>query len=56
VDHIGALSRLNFANALGVITREMSKEGSGSELNRSAAVERLSELAHRIYELSRHGQ
>jgi glycerol-3-phosphate O-acyltransferase len=56
VDHIGALSRLNFTNALGVITKEVSKAGSNPELDRSAALERLSQLAHKIYDLSRHGQ
>jgi glycerol-3-phosphate O-acyltransferase len=56
VDHIGALSRLNFTNALGVITRQMSKMSPDSELDRPAAAEKLSELARRIYELSRHGQ
>ena len=56
VDHIGALSRLNFANAVGVLTKEVSKLGSGSEFDRVAAAGKLSEMAHRIYELSRHGQ
>jgi glycerol-3-phosphate O-acyltransferase len=56
VDHIGALSRLNFTNALSIITKEVSKAGSDSELDRSAAVERLSEMARKIYELSNHGQ
>ncbi len=56
VDHIGALSRLNFTNALGVITKEVSKAGSDSELDRSAALERLSQLARKVYDLSRHGQ
>jgi glycerol-3-phosphate O-acyltransferase len=56
VDHVGALSRLNFTNALGVITKEVSKGSSNSETDRLSAVERLSELAHRIYDLSRHGQ
>jgi hypothetical protein len=56
VDHIGALSRLNFANAVGVLTKEVSKLGSGSEFDRAAAAGKLSEMAHRIYELSRHGQ
>jgi glycerol-3-phosphate O-acyltransferase len=56
VDHIGALSRLNFTNAVGVLTKEVSKLGSGSEFDRAAAAAKLSEMAHRIYELSRHGQ
>jgi glycerol-3-phosphate O-acyltransferase len=56
VDHIGALSRLNFANAVGVMTKEVSKPGSGSEFDRGAAAEKLSEMARRIYDLSRHGQ
>jgi glycerol-3-phosphate O-acyltransferase len=56
VDHIAALSRINFTNALSVITKEVSKASSDANLDRSAALERLSDLAHRIYDLSRHGQ
>ncbi len=56
VDHIGALSRLNFANAVGVMTKEVSRLGSGSELDRAAASARLTEVAHRISELARQGQ
>jgi glycerol-3-phosphate O-acyltransferase len=56
VDHIGALSRLNFTNALSLITREVSRGSSDSEMDRLSLVEKLSQLAHKIYDLSRHGQ
>jgi len=53
VDHVGALSRLNFINALAVIKRDFLRRRpqEGQE-----PLEILSQLSQRIYELSRHGQ
>ena len=53
VDHVGALSRLNFTNALAVIKRDFLRRRSQIE---QEPLEILSQLSQRIYELSRHGQ
>jgi glycerol-3-phosphate O-acyltransferase len=53
VDHIGALSKLNFTNAVAVIKRDFVKRRPHKE---QEPLEVLSLLSQRIYELSRHGQ
>jgi len=53
VDHVGALSRLNFTNAIAVIKRDFLRRRLRKE---QEPLEALSQLSQRIYELSRHGQ
>ena len=53
VDHVGALSKLNFTNAVGVINRDFLRRRPRKE---QEPLEVLSQLSQRIYELSRHGQ
>jgi glycerol-3-phosphate O-acyltransferase len=53
VDHIGALSKLNFTNAVAVIQRDFLRRRPQKE---QEPLEVLSQLSQRIYELSRHGQ
>jgi glycerol-3-phosphate O-acyltransferase len=55
IDHIGALSQLNFRNALGFINEDVVsfKELTGSD--RVQAIEKLSQLGQRLYELSHYG-
>ncbi|MCU0595432.1 MAG: 1-acyl-sn-glycerol-3-phosphate acyltransferase [Desulfobacterota bacterium] len=53
VDHVGALSKLNFTNAVAVIKRDFIKRRPDKE---QEPAEVLSLLSQRIYELSRHGQ
>jgi hypothetical protein len=53
VDHVGALSRLNFINAVAVIRRDFLRRRPRKE---QEPLEVLSQLSQRIYELSRHGQ
>ncbi len=53
VDHVGALSRLNFTNAVAVIKRDFLRRRPRKE---QEPLEVLSQLSQRIYELSRHGQ
>jgi glycerol-3-phosphate O-acyltransferase len=52
VDHIGALSRLNYVNALGFINENIMKASRGSDEDSSVALESLSQLGQRLYELS----
>jgi hypothetical protein len=52
VDHIGALSRLNYVNALGFINENIMRASRDSDEDPSAALERLSQLGQRLYELS----
>jgi glycerol-3-phosphate O-acyltransferase len=52
VDHIGALSRLNYINALGFINENIMKVSRDSDEDPSVALERLSQLGQRLYELS----
>ena len=52
VDHIGALSRLNYVNALGFINESIMKASKDSGEDASVALERLSQLGQRLYELS----
>ena len=53
VDHVGALSRLNFTNAIAVIKRDFLRRRPRKE---QEPLDVLSQLSQRIYELSRHGQ
>jgi glycerol-3-phosphate O-acyltransferase len=53
VDHVGALSKLNFTNAIAVIRRDFLRRRPQKE---QEPLEVLSLLSQRIYELSRHGQ
>jgi glycerol-3-phosphate O-acyltransferase len=53
VDHVGALSKLNFTNAASVIKRDFLRRRPHKE---QEPLEVLSQLSQRIYELSRHGQ
>jgi glycerol-3-phosphate O-acyltransferase len=53
VDHVGALSRLNFTNAVAVINRDFLRRRPQQA---QEPAETLSQLGQRIYELSRHGQ
>ncbi|MFB0521626.1 MAG: 1-acyl-sn-glycerol-3-phosphate acyltransferase [Desulfatiglandales bacterium] len=52
IDHIGALSQLNFTNALSFINEDVLNLQEISEKDRSRALERLSQLGQRVYELS----
>jgi hypothetical protein len=53
VDHVGALSKLNFTNAVAVIRRDFLRRGQRKE---QEPLEVISQLSQRIYELSRYGQ
>lgn len=52
VDHIGALSRLNYVNAIGFIKEDIMKSLPDSSEDPSIALEKLSHLGQRLYELS----
>jgi len=52
VEHIGALSRLNFSNAFDIIYKDTWKPRFESENDRAKSLEKLSELSSRLYELS----
>jgi len=52
IEHIGALSRLNFTNALSFINEDFLNLQEMSEKDRSHALEGLSQLGQRLYELS----
>lgn len=52
IDHIGALSRLNFENAFNLIQEELFTEDSGEAGARSQSRERLAALGQKLYELS----
>ena len=52
VDHIGALSRLNYKNATSFIQENVMKAVNGSSEDPSLTLERLSQLGQRLYELS----
>ena len=52
IDHIGALSELNFKNAMNFINKDILKVKISSEEDNSHALERLSQLGQRLYELS----
>ena len=52
IDHIGALSQLNFRNAIGFIDQEIRNAQKNAEEDDSLIIERLSQIGQRIYELS----
>jgi glycerol-3-phosphate O-acyltransferase len=52
IDHIGALSQLNFTNALTFINEDIGNLHEISGKNRPPALEKLSQLGQRLYELS----
>jgi glycerol-3-phosphate O-acyltransferase len=52
IDHIGALSELNFKNAINFINKDIFGVQKNSEEDNSHALERLSQLGQRLYELS----
>ncbi len=51
IDHVGALSRLNYKNAMTFIDENISNVSGNSEEAHSLAPERLSQLGQRLYEL-----
>ena len=52
IDHIGAISQLNFQNALSFIHGDVLGAGDISKKDRSGAFKRLAKLGQRLYELS----
>lgn len=52
IEHIGALSRLNFKNALDFMSEDILKVPENSEEDPAYALERLSRLGQKLYELS----
>jgi glycerol-3-phosphate O-acyltransferase len=52
IDHIGALSDLNFKNAISFIDKDILKTQAGLKNEKSYGFERLSKLSHRLYTLS----
>ena len=52
VDHIGALSRLNYKNATSFINESIVKPAKDSTEDPSMTLERLSQLGQKLYELS----
>jgi glycerol-3-phosphate O-acyltransferase len=55
IDHIGALSQLNFRNAMSFINQEMRDVRKDAEEDDSLILERFSQIGQRIYELSHYG-
>ena len=55
VDHVGALSRLNFQNALAYLDKEILR-ATPSDKGESLAYERLAQIAQKLYELSHYGR
>jgi hypothetical protein len=54
VEHIGALSQLNYKNALNFINEDILKASTQSE-EQPNVTERLSRLGQRLYNLSQYG-
>jgi len=52
IDHIGALSRINYSNATGFINEYILNLSEDSVEHTSSATEKLSQLGQRLYELS----
>jgi glycerol-3-phosphate O-acyltransferase len=52
IDHIGALSRINYTNAMGFINESILNPLEDSMEDSSSATEKLSQLGQRLYELS----
>jgi uncharacterized protein YaaN involved in tellurite resistance len=55
IDHIGALSQLNFKNAMTFINQEIRDAQKSNEEDDPVLFERLSQLGQRIYDLSHYG-
>jgi glycerol-3-phosphate O-acyltransferase len=55
IDHIGALSELTFKNAMNLVHEDIFGPHEITEENRFRALERLSQLGQRLYELSHYG-
>jgi len=55
IDHIGALSQLNFRNAMTFINQEIRDAQKSNEEDDPVLFERLSQLGQRIYDLSHYG-
>lgn len=56
IDHIGALSPLNFENAMPVINQDVLKSKENPDEDPAAALDRLSRFVHRLYGLSHYGR
>lgn len=54
IDHVEAISQINFANAFRYITREVLKDSNEPEGYRNQGKERLSHLTRRLYDLSQY--
>jgi hypothetical protein len=52
IDHLEAVSRVNFNNAIGFINEEILRNPEGTEENTLEPKERLTELSQRLYEFS----
>ena len=52
IDHMEAISRLNFKNAIRFINEDILKGGEESDEDTRQARKRLGQLSHRLYELS----
>ena len=52
IDHIGALSRVNYKNALSFMNENILKAAENTEEDSAQAITRLSQLGQRLYELS----
>ena len=52
IDHIDALSQLNFKNAISFIEKDIIHSKEASEEDHSGALERLSQLSQRLYNFS----
>ena len=52
IDHIGALSRINYKNAMDFINECILNLPEDEEKDPSSATEKLSHLGQRLYELS----
>jgi glycerol-3-phosphate O-acyltransferase len=55
IDHISALSQLNFRNAMTFINQEIRDAQKSNEEDDPVLFERLSQLGQRIYDLSHYG-
>jgi glycerol-3-phosphate O-acyltransferase len=55
IDHIGALSQLNYKNAVSFINQEIRDVQKNAEGDDSLILERLSQIGQKIYELSHYG-
>jgi hypothetical protein len=56
IDHIGALSRLNFENALNLIQEELLNGSADNPQKREQSRETLNRFGQKLYALARYGQ